>query len=205
MSLQPHLSIDDPKTDGRHQRSERSREKIVMALIALWGQGKMEPSQLEVAEQAKVSLRTVSRHFEDMETLYEVCVKKIESQLLDKYMAPFESQDWKDRIVELVERRMIAYEEFLPYRVFSSVHRFRSRYLQINYDHVVATEVSLSLAVLPAHLKRDEAWANAFESAVSFDVWRRMRQDRGLGRSAARAAVMAGIDALLAVAPEAGD
>ncbi|MBI1262924.1 MAG: TetR/AcrR family transcriptional regulator [Rhizobiales bacterium] len=186
------------RVDGRHMRSERSRERIVDALTELTGEGNMEPSQAEVAERANVSLRTVSRHFEDMETLYAQCTQKIETTMLNKFMAPFESTDWYGRIFELLERRMAAFEQFLPYRVFSSVRRFRSDFVAYSYARVLGAEVAGAMAVLPPELKNDKIWASAFDSAMSFESWRRMRHDRKLTIEEASAVFYTHIEALLA-------
>ena len=60
---------DDVEEDGRRQRSSRSRERIVHAMIELIRAGEMSPAAARVAEKANVGLRTVFRHFEEMETL----------------------------------------------------------------------------------------------------------------------------------------
>src|SRR5262245_26963929 len=56
--------------DGRTQRAERSRVAIVRALFELIGEGNPQPTAQQVAERAEVGLRSVFRHFADMETLY---------------------------------------------------------------------------------------------------------------------------------------
>ncbi|RYD83835.1 MAG: TetR/AcrR family transcriptional regulator, partial [Sphingomonadales bacterium] len=57
------------EADGRRQRSNRSRDQIVRAMIDLVRAGEMQPAAARVAEKANVGLRTVFRHFEEMETL----------------------------------------------------------------------------------------------------------------------------------------
>jgi AcrR family transcriptional regulator len=59
---------DEEEADGRRQRSSRSRERIVLAMIDLIRAGEMSPAAARVAEKANVGLRTVFRHFEEMET-----------------------------------------------------------------------------------------------------------------------------------------
>ena len=56
--------------DGRALRSERSREAIAAALFELVGEGNLEPTAQQVADRAHVGIRTVFRHFSDMEALY---------------------------------------------------------------------------------------------------------------------------------------
>jgi hypothetical protein len=55
--------------DGRLHRSMTTRRKIVTALETLIRAGTLSPTAEQVAVQAQVGLRTVFRHFDDMETL----------------------------------------------------------------------------------------------------------------------------------------
>ena len=52
----------DLPTDGRIQRSERSRETIVQAMLDLIGEGTLSPTAQQVAVRADVGVRTVFRH-----------------------------------------------------------------------------------------------------------------------------------------------
>jgi len=52
--------------DGRVRRSQRSRASMVQALFDLVGEGILQPTGQQVAERARVGLRTVFRHFSDL-------------------------------------------------------------------------------------------------------------------------------------------
>src|SRR5262249_1506333 len=56
--------------DGRQRRSERSRGAIVQALFELTRAGELEPTAQQVAARARVGIRSVFRHFADMDSLY---------------------------------------------------------------------------------------------------------------------------------------
>src|SRR3954447_21497603 len=60
----------DARVDGRNERSRRTREAVVDALLALHDEGDLTPTAQRVAARAGVALRTVYGHFTDMETLY---------------------------------------------------------------------------------------------------------------------------------------
>ena len=64
------MTSTQPSTDGRRRRSQRSRDRIVTAMIDLVEAGAITPSAEEVAARAEVGLRSVFRHFRDMESLY---------------------------------------------------------------------------------------------------------------------------------------
>lgn len=68
--------------DGRRKRSHSSRAKIVKALLDLVEGGTISPSAAEVAEAAGVGLRSVFRHFDDMESLYREMSDGIEAKVL---------------------------------------------------------------------------------------------------------------------------
>ena len=62
--------MDQTSSDGRIQRSERSRQLIIEAMIDLINNGNLIPTAQQVADQAGVAIRTVFRHFTEMEKLY---------------------------------------------------------------------------------------------------------------------------------------
>ena len=65
--------------DGRKRRSERSREQIIEAMFDLVRQGQLDPSAAQIAEAANVSLRTVFRHFEEVDGLYQEMNRRVKA------------------------------------------------------------------------------------------------------------------------------
>jgi AcrR family transcriptional regulator len=55
--------------DGRHARSERSRQAMVDALLDLLREGTLRPSSAQIAERAGVTQRTLFNQFGDMDSL----------------------------------------------------------------------------------------------------------------------------------------
>src|SRR3546814_18346240 len=62
--------IAPPRVDGRRERGRSSHRRIVEAMMELIAQGDLSPSAARVAEEAGIGLRTVFRHFDDMDALY---------------------------------------------------------------------------------------------------------------------------------------
>ena len=58
-----------PPEDGRHARRYRSRDLAVDALLDLLGEGVLRPTAQQVAERSGMSLRSIFRIFDDVETL----------------------------------------------------------------------------------------------------------------------------------------
>ncbi len=61
--------MDESLTDGRRARGERTRRRVIEALIDLVEAGDPHPSAQRVASRAGVALRTVYHHFEDIDAL----------------------------------------------------------------------------------------------------------------------------------------
>ncbi len=108
---------EPPSADGRRERSRSSRARIVQAMLDLVGGGHIAPSAAEVAEQAGVGLRSVFRHFDDMDSLYSEMSDAIEVRLMPVLLKPLAATEWKPRVRELAERRMTVFETMLPYRI----------------------------------------------------------------------------------------
>ena len=68
--------------DGRERRSARSREAIVQALFGLIGSGVLRPTAQQVAERAGVGIRSVFRHFADMESLFAEMNARLQAEAL---------------------------------------------------------------------------------------------------------------------------
>ena len=167
-------------SDGRRQRSERSRAQIIEAMFELIREGDMSPSAAKVAERAQVGLRTVFRHFEDMDSLYVEMAERITAEVMPKVLAPFEARDWRGRFFEHVDRRIGIYEYILPVRVSANLRRFQSRFLMEEYRRNLLIERSTLKALLPAEITDDPVMFAAIETTASFQAWRRLRQDSDL-------------------------
>ena len=80
-------------------------------MLELVREGGVSPSAELVAARADVGLRTVFRHFKDLESLYGEMSAAIETELMALVHTPFKGVTWRDRVLELVERRGGAYEK----------------------------------------------------------------------------------------------
>lgn len=186
--------------DGRKRRSERSREQIVEAMFDLVRQGEFDPSMARLAEAANVSLRTVFRHFEEVDGLYKEMNDRVKAEVMPIVQSPLPGHTWQEKVRELVERRSDVFERIMPFRVCGSLRRFRSDFLMRGHQDFVALERAILDAALPEEIRRDPILEAAFDAAMGFDTWRRMRQDRGLSVVEAKATVRRTIDALIASA-----
>jgi len=191
--------------DGRRQRGRTSRALIVEAMLTLVREGDYSPSAAKVADVAGVSLRTVFRHFYDMETLYREMSEAIRSRVLPAFLKPYRSGDWRGRLFEMVERRIELFDQIMPFKISASVKRFQSAFLMEDYrQHLLLEQTSLE-SILPPEILADAVLNNALRLATSFQGWRRLRHDQDLGFADSRAVVMRTVEALLVFSPGQSD
>jgi len=105
------ISVSISKIDGRQQRSERSRQQIIDAMRKLVEAGVYIPTAQQVADEAEINIRTVFRHFSDMDQLYY----EIDRIQRPSYNRHFVGQDFtgtlEQRIRLVVEARISCYVE----------------------------------------------------------------------------------------------
>lgn len=200
----PPLPVGDAPArlpDGRHERSRSSRAKIVAAMLELVGAGDTQPSAARVALAAGVGLRTVFRHFDDMDSLYREMSQAIEARVLPILLTPFEAADWRDRVREMATRRIEIYEMIMPYRLSASIKRFQSSFLMSDYRRMVAIECGAVDAVLPPEMRACTVQTRMLYLALGFQAWRALRHDMDLDIDSARPVFVAGVEAVLARFP----
>ena len=174
------VARDKPHPDGRKQRSRESRAKIVTAFMELIESGDPSPSAARVAERAGVGLRSVFRHFDDMDSLYAEIDNILNTEWAHVLEKPYRSGDWQEQLIELIERRAKVNEATYPYRIMTSIARFRSELLMSNYKRLLKYEKDALNAILPKSVQNDKQRSRAILLATSFDSWRLFRQDEGM-------------------------
>lgn len=200
-SLAGPSAIADPPADlshvdGRRLRSEDSRRRIVAAMLELVEAGVLAPSADQVAAKAGVGLRSVFRHFTDMDSLYLEIGEIIAPRLLAAGRLPFTGTTWQEQVAEFVHRRAVAFEALA--QILRAVHLHSHRSVAVRAGRV---QVSNALRTLLQSRVPDGALsATAFEAldmALSFEVWARLRDEQGLSVAAAKAVLSGLVDCIL--------
>ena len=171
------------QADGRLQRSQRSREKILRAYWKLMLGGDMEPSAAAIAEHAGVGLRSVFRHFEDLDTLLLELMSLCYDEVTPQFLTPLKSTNWKDQILELVERNVEIWERIKVPHTAGELGRFKSQILMDDYKRSRNLEISGIRAILPKDINDYDNVLFALDSTLSFSTMRRLREDRKLSIS----------------------
>lgn len=192
------IAKEGQRVDGRRERSRSSHKRIVAAMMDLIEGGDLMPSAARVAEEAGVGLRTVFRHFDDMDSLYREISRIVAERIWPVITAPYDNGDWRGDIRELTRRRARVFETMLPFRLAANIKRYQSPFLMGQYAQVVTMERDLVLRLLPADVIGDRYRVEALCATLSFQNWRAIRQDQGLSIEDAGAVVAHMIDALIA-------
>jgi AcrR family transcriptional regulator len=177
--------MPDGQMDGRRQRSQDSRRRIVQALLELVQEGELEPSAETVAERAHVGLRSVFRHFKDMESLRQEISNIIESRVAAVAVAPLAGDTWQQRLDQLIERRVEVFEQVMPYRRSGNVQRHRSTVMEDNNARLNQILRAILVNILPDSLSSTEV--EALDLIMCIDSWIRLRHDQKLTAEDAKA------------------
>lgn len=195
----PSDTSNSEHVDGRLNRSTRTRAAIVKALVELIGEGTLVPTSEEVAERAQVGLRTVFRHFEDMETLYKEVDQSITGQLQQEFdlmpvVAPLD-----ERINLLIERRLALFARVHLYVASTIARKWRSPFLERTYKGFAEVQRTFLIDMLPEVAELEPPLQKAVEQLCSFDVWNRMRNVQGHSQQVIGEMLNASIRALMKV------
>jgi AcrR family transcriptional regulator len=175
--------------DGRRRRSQNSRNAIVAAMLDLVAEGRITPSAEEVASRAGVGLRTVFRHFNDMESLYAAMTSSL-AEHYEMWLIPFDSKDWQGQLIEAIERRTATYERLLPFKRAGDAHRHMSPAIQAEHARMLGMMRNRLRSFLPAAITDDDVRFETIDLMLSFEAWQRLRDEQGLSIELARRIVM---------------
>lgn len=165
-------------------------------MIELIREGALRPPAADVAERAGVGIRSVFRHFEDMETLYREITAETAPRLLSIVEKPGAAKDWRGRLDEMLERRRAINEDLLPLKRAASLHRLTSPFLQADHRDHLRLEREALAAILPRAIKSDAARFTGLVAATSFETWRHLRDDLALSERETAKVVRTLVDAV---------
>jgi AcrR family transcriptional regulator len=183
--------------DGRARRAERSRGAILQALFELIGEGALTPTAQQVAERAGVGLRSVFRHFRDMESLFAEVDARLLRELEPLAKGPPAQGPLAHRVRELAARRAKLFERIAPYKRSANAQRAGSAFLSARHAELVRRLRSALRRWLPELAAAPEQTAAAVELLCSFEAWDRLRADQRLSPERAQATVARAVLSLI--------
>jgi AcrR family transcriptional regulator len=179
---------NEAPTNGRVRQKQASRQRTVHAALELLAEGNIRPTADQIAERAGLGRRTVFRHFEVMEDLYQELVIELNKRytLLTE---PFQSTQWREQLFELMHRRLTIYERFLPFKLAGDVYRSSSHILQASHLHRRSVMRTNLENILPPAVLKNRTLLNVIDLTLSFDAWQRLRIEQSLSLNDAGEAI----------------
>ena len=173
-----------PLSDGRLQRSERSREAIVQALLSLIREGDPRPTAERVAERAGVGIRTVFRHFSDMDSLFVQLHERLYAEMIPLLEKP-EPGTLSQRCQGLVANLATFFERITPFRRSSDLQLWRSPFLKKERQKAATRLRQHLIEWLPELESAPPDVLEACTALASFEAWNRLRVTQELSRNRA--------------------
>ncbi len=197
------LDVPD-QLDGRRMRTERGREAVIEALLAIYEEGVSRPSAAAIALRAGVSERSVFRYFDDRDSLIQAIVTFQTERIGHLYAKPNFSGTTTERINALVELRLTIYDktnnvvraaasEIAESQQLIKAFDFRRQVLSQQIDKVFAPELA---ALAPAEAAELRA---ALDVAASVEQIDYLRHHKGNSVEFTRSIVKLTLHALLGI------
>jgi TetR/AcrR family transcriptional regulator, regulator of autoinduction and epiphytic fitness len=188
--------------DGRTVRAERTRQALVEALIGLLDEGTLAPTAAAIAARAGVSERSVFQHFPDREALFEAVAREQYGRVVPTLIPIDASIPFDERVAQFAEQRAHLYE---------LVGGVRRAALLIEHESsAVAGWLTTARRAKAAEVERvflreldalppdeREPVRAALVALCSWSCWDAWRTHQRLSVARARAALQAGVAALL--------
>ena len=171
------------KPDGRRLRSNRSRQLIIESMLELIKQGNLVPTAQQVADHANVGIRSVFRHFEDMESIFETASELCHTEYRGLFIGGDRSGSLQERILHATECHANAYETMSNMILSGSARQWNSEVLQksyIAYQHQLRRDLD---EWLPELESLTESKRQAVDGIASFEMWHRLRNIQFLDKT----------------------
>ena len=188
--------------DGRTVRAERTRQALVEALIGLLDEGTLTPTAAAIAARAGVSERSVFQHFPDREALLEAVAREQYARIVPTLIPVDSSLPFAERADQFADQRARLYEQIAGVRRAGLLIEHESSSVAgwlTTARKAKAAEVERvflrELEAIPAD-EREPVRA-ALVALCSWSAWDAWRTQQRLSVARSRAALRAGIEALL--------
>jgi AcrR family transcriptional regulator len=195
-----------PRIDGRRLRSERTKQLIIEAFLALVREDPKVPTAVQIAERAGYSVRSVFERFPDLNALRVAATDYALAQAAALAPARHVDGDRQTRVQSQVGTRAGTCERGVALWRLLMTMQEESDELKLRVRR--AREVTMArlelmykpeLSTLPPDERRD--LLIALEALTDFESWARMREQYGLGVEEASAVWTYAIDRLLPSTP----
>ena len=185
--------------DGRRLRSERSRQAILDASLALLEEGTLVPTAQQVSDRAGVGIRSFFRHFPDMATLFATIDEQSRESVEALFIGGDRDGTLEERILHAVEQHAEGYENQKNSIKSTAAQSWRYESLRRNYARYQRGLRKDLEDWLPELKSLSRAEREAVDAVASAEMWLRLREHQGLSKKHAIEVV---VDMLTRLVPE---
>jgi AcrR family transcriptional regulator len=187
--------------DGRRARGERTRLRVVEALLDLVEEGTLRPTAQEVAARAGVALRTVYHHLEDAEALRRLALD-LQMRRHAECLQPIDpGRDLAERIVTIANQCRRLFEALSPIRRATMFDERSSPEMAEGIASCTLTRRDHVIATFAPELRRAGADGRTITDAIdlitSWPMWEYLHATLGRSPAAATRVMVASLEALL--------
>lgn len=171
-----------PVPDGRRLRSERSRQAIIDASMALIEEGVLVPTAQQISERAGVGIRSFFRHFSDMENLFAVVDEESRESVEALFVGGDRNGTLEERIQHAVECHAVGYEDQKNAILCAAAQSWRYAILRKNYARYqrgLRKDLDDWLPELKSFSRQQR---EAVDAVASAEMWLRLREHQGLSK-----------------------
>jgi AcrR family transcriptional regulator len=173
-------SSSSAKVDGRRLRSDRSRQVIVESMLQLINDGNLVPTAQQIANHAKVGIRSVFRHFEDMEAIFATADQIWREGFIGKSSSVDPSLSRLKRLEWAIGEIQKLYENNSNIMKSTATRRWRSAFLKQNYAKYQSRMRADIVCALPEISQLPAHRQEAIFAIMSFEYWDRLRDHQSL-------------------------
>jgi AcrR family transcriptional regulator len=194
------------RIDGRRLRSERTRQLIIEAYLALLWRNQRMPTAAQIAAEAGYSTRSIFERFADLNALTLATADYAIAQAQAEATPQDVDADRASRIRSHVATRAAACERWLPLwrvliRTQEDVPELRTRVVLARYGNIERMRLMYRPELAALSDSEREGLLFVLGTLVSFESWDQMRSAFGQSDAVAQAAWRDAIDRLLPPTP----
>lgn len=201
-SVGPSTRRHLPEAASRPTRSDRTRDAVLNAFLALVEQGDLSPTAERVAQRSQVSLRTVYHQFDDLETLHRLAGERV-LRRVQQLTEPVETAlSTEARVEAFVRQRVVVFDVLHPLSCAARLREPFSAVLRSNRDALLRLgEQQVRQAFAPELGELDPPAAGRLVVAISlvtnWSAWYALREELRQDREEAIAVMAASLHALV--------
>lgn len=171
------------KLDGRRQRGEQNRQAIIDAALALIAEGCLAPTAQLISERAGITIRSLFRHFPDMESLFAAANTEVRSRAVGTFTGGDHQGSLEERARLALKRYCDGYQQEQNLILMTKAQSWRYKVLRENYASLQEDLRRNLEAWIPEIRKSSDSELEFLHAVTSFEMWHRLRENQGLSQT----------------------